>query len=113
MMARLGITVSALYSGDDHWSSTAPVGSYPDGRSPFGALDMAGNVDEWTADWRGGYESQAAHDPTGAASGTTRVQRGGDFDAHVLQSVRAANRRESDPANRFNDLGFRCARGAS
>jgi formylglycine-generating enzyme required for sulfatase activity len=31
---------------------TAPVGSYPAGASPYGVLDLAGNVEEWTGDWK-------------------------------------------------------------
>ena len=36
---------------DDGYQETSPTGHYPDGASPYGALDMAGNVSEWVADW--------------------------------------------------------------
>ncbi|MBM3496659.1 MAG: hypothetical protein FJX72_20420, partial [Armatimonadetes bacterium] len=62
-------------------NSTAPVGSIPAGASPYGCLDMAGNVWEWCADWYdGGYYRKAPNrNPTGPASGTLRVLRGGSW----------------------------------
>ena len=89
---------------------TWPVGSIPAGASPYGALDMAGNVSEWTADWLDVwyYSTSPATNPTGPASGTNRVFRGGGmgFDA---SSVRASGRAGAGPSASNFDRGFRCA----
>ncbi len=60
---------------------TTVAGSYPAGVSPYGALDMAGNVWEWTADWYSSdyYKQPSERNPTGPASGDFRVLRGGSF----------------------------------
>jgi len=64
-------------------NDTSRVGSYAAGASPFGALDMAGNVWEWVADLYGTeyYKSSPEHNPTGpeASSTNLRVIRGGSF----------------------------------
>ena len=56
---------------NDGYAETAPVGSYPAGASPYGALDLAGNVWEWVADWYAEtyYASSPAQNPVGPASG--------------------------------------------
>jgi formylglycine-generating enzyme required for sulfatase activity len=107
MGKRVMIPFAATYDGDDGWETTAPVGSYPEGASPFGALDMAGNVGEWTADWYGGYAKQAETNPQGPKTGTSRVFRGGGWNG-ITDS---ADRHWPDPKVRDIDLGFRCARG--
>lgn len=93
---------------------TTPVGSYPTGASPYGALDMAGNVWEWVNDWYlGDYYSTYPTDgwpsnPTGPASATYKVLRGGSFH-NYWYNVRAANRYYLiPPTYGYNYLGFRC-----
>jgi formylglycine-generating enzyme required for sulfatase activity len=96
----------------DGYVRTAPVGSYPDGASPYGALDMAGNVWEWVADWydSGYYAASPESNPEGPASGDYRVLRGGSWGYDVVASVRAANRGRNIPDATFLNVGFRCAR---
>jgi len=93
---------------DDGYALTAPVGSYPSGASPYGALDMAGNVWEWVADWYDGryYDRSPARNPQGPASGDFRVLRGGAFYA-ADEYVRCACRYRNDPLDRYRDVGFR------
>lgn len=90
------------------------VGALPAGRSPFGLLDMAGNVAEWTADRfgpRGGREGRGAlRDPVGAARGAQRVVRGGSF-ASMPADLSLDARRAVDEREARTDVGFRCARG--
>jgi formylglycine-generating enzyme required for sulfatase activity len=104
----LGREWPAIYEADDGWVTTAPVGSYPAGASPFGALDMAGNVWEWTADWRDDYPASAVADPHGPATGSGRIQRGNGWHAHRAVDVRAAARDAGDPAVPTNSTGLRC-----
>jgi len=89
-------------------NDTTPVGSYPVGVSPYGVLDMAGNVWEWTADWYdSSYYSQSPDlNPTGPASGYVRVWRGGSALDNIA-AVRVANRLWRDPDLRLRDVGFR------
>ena len=99
---------------DDGYAEIAPVGKFPAGASPFGALDMAGNVWEWCADWyRDAYPRYAKGDLTPPASGTCRVLRGGSWDFGYPQFFRCANRYLNDPDDRLDCYGFRCARGPS
>jgi formylglycine-generating enzyme required for sulfatase activity len=108
---RRGWVVS--FEGDDGAETTAPVGSYPEGRSPFGLLDMSGNVWEVVTDWYASYKRSDAPlvDPTGPdgpVDGNGHIRRGGGWGEDVR--VRATTRDtshdwwERDPA-----LGFRCA----
>ena len=90
---------------------TAPVGSYEGGKSPYGAYDMAGNVWEWVADWydENYYRNSPARNPQGPASGDKAVLRGGGWNNNALD-VRAPDRNRDAPANRNDDIGFRCAK---
>jgi len=92
---------------DDGYADTAPVGSYPGGVSWCGALDMAGNVWEWVADWWGKYPSEAQTNPAGPEMGGYKVLRGGGWSDNQ-EYVRAANRNYYPPDARFDHVGFRC-----
>lgn len=88
---------------------TMPVGSYPAGASPYGALDMAGNVFEWTADWYDSqyYTNSPAENPTGPETGTDRVIRGGSYYTYETD-LRTAFRLFSNPHSAARYTGFRC-----
>jgi serine/threonine-protein kinase len=99
---------------DDGFRYTAPVGSYPAGASPYGAMDMAGNVWEWVADWYGFdyYVTTPYNNPEGPSSGKYRVLRGGCW-IDKAERTRAANRAWGnyafEPDASANYVGFRCA----
>jgi formylglycine-generating enzyme required for sulfatase activity len=92
---------------------TVPVGSKPKGASPYGVLDMAGNVWEWVADWYdSGYYSQSPdRNPPGPDSGTMRVLRGGSWSGTQGFAVCTFRYRFS-PWFRLGIGGFRCARSS-
>ncbi len=90
---------------------TTAVGSYPGGASPYGALDMAGNVWEWVNDYYSEtyYSVSPLRNPTGPASGQQHVTRGGGWD-YAPSLVRAAVRIPLASDYRHAYDGFRCAR---
>ncbi len=92
--------------------ATACVGSYPAGASPYGALDMAGNVAEWVNDWYdyGYYDVSPPHNPPGPEAGTARVVRGGNWEA-IPDWVRCAWRDGREPEEFA--FGFRCVSSAT
>jgi len=96
-----------MFDASDGWESTAPVGSYPKGASPFGVLDMAGNVWELTSS---GYSSD--YRSPRASPDEKRVYRGGGWGFGDATRVRTTYRggSGSSPTYRGADLGFRCAR---
>lgn len=91
--------------------ATVPVGSYPDGASTYGALDMAGNVEEWVADWYSDsyYASSPAENPAGPEQGIFRVVRGGSFNSTRV-AVRTTARGKALPNTGFPSVGFRVVR---
>jgi formylglycine-generating enzyme required for sulfatase activity len=88
----------------------APVGSYPDGASPYGVLDLAGNAWEWTADLfaADAYVVTSPVNPRGPASGAQRVVRGGSWRYPPI-ALRLAHRNRLGEGESQPDLGFRCA----
>ncbi len=88
------------------------VGSFPTGASPYGAMDMAGNVMEWCSDWysRDYYASSPGKNPKGPATGAYRVVRGGSFFVEAFD-VRTYARSAAWPSfQALRMLGFRIAR---
>lgn len=96
---------------DDGYRDTAPVGTYPDGRSPAGAYDMLGNVMEWVSDWydRGYYSYGPEANPLGPAEGFSKVVRGGSW-LSSREEVRVSARTFYDPNEVRTNIGFRCAK---
>jgi formylglycine-generating enzyme required for sulfatase activity len=92
--------------------STVPVGSKPAGASPYGVLDMAGNVWEWVADWydEAYYDGSPARNPQGANSGVRKVFRGGSW-GYLPKFIRTTDRARNRPEYAGFNVGFRC--GAS
>lgn len=112
-LANHGSFAADSTDGRDGFYGLAPVGSFPDGATPNGVLDMAGNASEWVADWydrdeqQFGYPRAAQTNPKGPTFGSLgHVVRGGSYrdGAHWL---RAAARRFGMFAER--EIGFRCA----
>jgi len=87
---------------------TSEVGSYPDGASPYGVLDMTGNVWEWVSDWYADnyYANSPAKNPQGPITGQSKVIRGGSW---ARFDVTAYHRRNFAPDYNTFDIGFRCA----
>lgn len=88
---------------------TSAVGSYHLGASPYGALDMSGNVWEWVNDWGQSdyYSVSPGSNPPGPASGSYKVLRGGSWYSNAFY-VRSSNRINNSPDNGNVDIGFRC-----
>ncbi len=92
---------------------TFPVGSFPEGVSWCGALDMAGNVWQWCRDWWSAkyYANSPDSDPQGPDSGERRVLRGGSWYGDDSKYFRCAFRGAYFvPSNRYFRVGFRCER---
>ena len=103
----------SLLNYDGNVGDTTEVGSYPDGASWCGALGMAGNAQEWGADWYAEdyYATAPSRNPMGPTSGKLRVVRGGDWE-YVALSASGAYRGWDAPADTSHFNGFRCARDA-
>ena len=108
------LDVVGWYSGNDSWPMLRGTGSYGThyvatrGFNELELFDMSGNVHEWCQDWFGTYSAEAQTDPTGPASGTSRVYRGGSwyFDEWFC---RVSFRNGTTPTYRSYGIGLRLA----
>jgi formylglycine-generating enzyme required for sulfatase activity len=90
---------------------TSQVGSYPAGASPYGLLDMAGNVAEFVADWYDSAYYQISPDanPFGPEDGFERVVRGGSWTSDGINLRVSVRSSYFVDAWDLNNVGFRCA----
>ena len=103
----------ASYGAGTKHGSTSPAGAFPDGASPYGALDLAGNVWEWVSSLYASYPYDATDGREDPRAGGPRVLRGGSYASPTGQNLRCAARSRSAPGRRSPHIGFRVARGAS
>jgi formylglycine-generating enzyme required for sulfatase activity len=96
---------------EDGFRYTAPPGSFPKGRSPYGLYDVAGNAAEWVADWYDDkyYLGAPFESPMGPDTGKHRVYRGGSWN-DTASDVRTAKRFTAAPHQTSAVIGFRCAK---
>lgn len=92
-------------NADDGYEIVAPVGSYPAGTSPYGAVDMAGNVFEWTANKPARYPYDAGDGRESLEGGGSRMYRGGSWHGDE-RDLRCANRYLGAPLGSM-EVGFR------
>lgn len=96
---------------NDGYAFTSPVGHYPEGASPYGVLDMAGNVWEWVFDWydEDYYENSPYQNPQGPETGFFKSMRGGSwYDGEPVAWVTCVIRHQNPTSDRYEDVGFRC-----
>jgi formylglycine-generating enzyme required for sulfatase activity len=103
--------IGAASSCKGQYLAPLPVGSRPLGQSTIGAFDLTGNVSEWVKDFAGSYPSDSVTDPTGPATGVTRIARGGNYLSIPLAGQVFA--RSTHAGSTVGAIGFRCARSAS
>lgn len=102
-------------TGDDgKWEEgVAPVGSYENNKSPYGAYDMSGNVWEWVDDWYKAYpDSTYQSEMFGKTNRVIRGGGGGIGHYAISYFFRGATRQFSEPEMESDDVGFRCAKDA-
>ena len=91
------------------YGTTTTVGLFPFGASPYGALDMGGNVREWVFDWfdENYYQDSPRDNPLGPETGVNRVLKGAAF-SDDIRYARPSNRLQHEPKSPGAVRGFRC-----
>lgn len=99
----------AMTNVDDGYTTSSPAGNYPNGGSPFGVLDMAGNVTDWVNDWYAEdyYSVSPYENPTGPETGEMRVHRGASWYSGYTNQ-RSTARNMNLPTHKHDHGGFRC-----
>ena len=102
-----GVAIHANIGSD----GPLPVGCFPSGSSPYGAYNLAENVQEWVADWYASdyYACSSQNNPKGPETGKFRVVRGGSWKELKSYQVLSTNRAYQVPDYSSNFVGFRCA----
>lgn len=110
---------SSIYPWGNEWDSAkanvteleiiAEVGSYPDGASWVGALDMAGNAMEWVSDWMSYsyYASEPSTDPLGPDVGAQKIEKGGWWGSNPYVARSAYRHFEDPPTYQDHHIGLR------
>lgn len=93
---------------DCGFTAASPVGSFPNGASPFGMEDMAGNVWEWCLDCFSLHPGRERINPRGPIGSARQIYRGGSWKSRIA-SLRTSARGMNSPAYSANDVGFRIA----
>lgn len=104
---RMGVLLD-VFEDKDGFLELAPVGSFPDGKTAEGVHDLAGNAEEWVADWFDEYPQSPRANPIGPSGGEHRVVRGGSCASGQVWA-RSAARDHAPPGERHAYRGFRCA----
>lgn len=97
-------------TAEDGFAGACPVDSFPP--NPFGLYSITGNVWEWCSDWfHTAFATAQQYNPTGPATGQTKVMKGGSFLCHAsyCNRYRVAARTSNTPDSATSNIGFRCA----
>lgn len=94
------------------WNETAPVGSFAQGASPYGVLDLSGNAWEWVSSAYRPYPYDPADGREDPTPGPVRATRGGGHDspAEEITTTQRGRNLSRNPASGHHNIGFRCAR---
>ena len=101
-----GLLDDVAWCAGNSGNQTHPVGTKQP--NELGIYDMSGNVDEWVSDWYAAYTAVHQDNPTGPASGTLKVFRGGNY-ANVGKQCRVNYRYMAEPSKKAGTRGFRLA----
>lgn len=103
----------AVFGLMDGAEPSPSTGARADGKSPYGVMDMSGNLYEWVADWyqEDYYAHSAAKNPKGPVQGSAKSQRGGSF-TNAAYRLRGSFRTKGEPTEHHPRVGFRCAQDA-